>query len=169
MSLPITDTAAPNAPVGGREALLRNDPRAPGGRILAGLSVPSDPSFGYDVRRCTVRLLAGLGAAPQIVDDVLLLTTELFTNAVRHAPGADVTVSYRYDRDQAVFGVAIHDRGHALPAPDPRPALDHGIDPDALDESGRGLLVLAALAHDWGWHSLPSGKSVWFTVALPTS
>src|SRR6266702_2445949 len=36
---------------------------------------------------------------------------------------------------------------------------------DAEDETGRGLLVVAALAENWGWQPEPFGKVVWCELA----
>jgi hypothetical protein len=35
---------------------------------------------------------------------------------------------------------------------------------DALDEDGRGLLLLGAMARDWGVRLLPEGKAIWFVL-----
>jgi len=34
----------------------------------------------------------------------------------------------------------------------------------ALDEDGRGLLLLGAMAQDWGVRLLPEGTSIWFVL-----
>ncbi|MGD1057398.1 MAG: ATP-binding protein [Solirubrobacteraceae bacterium] len=38
--------------------------------------------------------------------------------------------------------------------------------PTPLDQSGRGLQIVQALAEDWGIVRSPNGKLVWFTLRL---
>lgn len=80
--------------------------------------------------------------------------TELVTNAVLHA-GTDVRVALR--RDEDTLRVEVADGSAAAPAR--RRYAD-----DA--QTGRGLLLLDALATSWGVDPLPAGegKVVWFEV-----
>ena len=89
----------------------------------------------------------------QRVDDAELLTSELVTNAVRHA-GAPVVVRVGQEADGVI--VAVQDPAPALPTP--RPAGPE-------DVSGRGLAIVAAMAADWGVDPVPDdGKAVWFRL-----
>jgi anti-sigma regulatory factor (Ser/Thr protein kinase) len=94
-----------------------------------------------------------------VVDDAVLLTSELVTNAVVHA-GTTVQVTCRL-ADGAVE-VVVSD-GHPerpvpeAPWPEPAPAEHTG---------GRGLLLPAALASAWGVAYGRSSKAVWFRLAL---
>jgi DNA-binding NarL/FixJ family response regulator len=90
-----------------------------------------------------------------VVDTVLLLTSEVVTNAVRHADaGCQVVV----ERLRDTLRVSVVDEGAGMPAP--RVAGDEA-------ESGRGLALVDTLATDWGVDALPNGKRVWFEVGLP--
>lgn len=94
-----------------------------------------------------------VGLSPNLVDDALLLVSELVTNAVRHGRG-DVELSVRVGADR--LRIAVSDRGPEMPiVPDGRPSIDR--------PSGRGLLIVAATATDWGVTPLqpPPGKTVW--------
>jgi hypothetical protein len=53
----------------------------------------------------------------------------------------------------AFVRIEVHDSSRASLAP-----ASHR---DAEDETGRGLMVVAALASDWGWEPESSGKVVW--------
>ena len=53
--------------------------------------------------------------------------------------------------------VDVHDTSRALPAPADAPA-------DA--ETGRGLIIVGALADEWGFYATPDGKAVYFTLAF---
>lgn len=86
------------------------------------------------------------------VDVVELLTSELVTNAVRHAHStARVAAELLGNRVR----VSVTDDGPGAPTPG-RPS------PDA--ESGRGLELVDALALRWGVVPLDVGKTVWFEV-----
>jgi anti-sigma regulatory factor (Ser/Thr protein kinase) len=84
-----------------------------------------------------------------------LLTSELVTNAIRHEAGD--TVKLFISCSCGHLRVYVHDSSRTWPAP-----LNAG--PDA--EAGRGLMLIASLSTDWGVYRTPSGKAVYFTLAL---
>ncbi|MET9804093.1 SpoIIE family protein phosphatase [Streptomyces sp. NPDC006368] len=96
-----------------------------------------------------------------VVDDAVVLTSELVTNAVIHAGtaadvlclrtehGVRVEVADRYPERE----VPLQGTGHA--------------EPDPERENGRGLLLCAALASRWGVDYSPTQKRVWFQLELP--
>ncbi|MGW1588648.1 SpoIIE family protein phosphatase [Streptomyces sp. NPDC002386] len=87
-------------------------------------------------------------------DDALLLLSEILTNAVRHAEGP---IGVRVCRTDTALTVEISDR--SLHLPQPRLAAE-------TDESGRGLLLVRALADDWGVRPTDEGKTTWFSLEL---
>lgn len=117
---------------------------------------------------------------PSVHRDLLLVASELVTNALRHglrlaaagaAPGEGPLPARP---DQPLVGVAllaaeanltcaVTDPGGGIPAA--RPA-------DPFAESGRGLLLVEALSLRWGWHGRvlhdgrPAGKTVWAQFPL---
>ncbi|PJF02093.1 PAS domain S-box protein [Streptomyces carminius] len=105
--------------------------------------------------------LQGWGLA-DIVDDAVVLTSELVTNAVVHA-GTAADVRCLRDGDSGVR-VEVVDRypDRGLPVQD----LGHHYgDPDR--EGGRGLLLCASLADRWGVDYTATDKRVWFRLDLP--
>lgn len=104
--------------------------------------------------------LQGWGYA-DVVDDAVVLTSELVTNAVVHAgtsadvlclrteDGVRVEVADRYPERE----IPIQGTGLSLGSPD--------------RENGRGLLLCAALASRWGIEYTPTYKQVWFQLDLP--
>jgi len=95
-----------------------------------------------------------------LVQMVELLTTELVTNAVLHAKTSihlGVTCG-----DHSVL-VTVQD--HSLQTPGEEQLH---FDGDQVIDTGRGMMVLAALADDFGWSLLPdeNGKVMWFTLAI---
>jgi CheY-like chemotaxis protein len=89
----------------------------------------------------------------ELVETVELLLTEMVTNAVVHA-GSSTTVSVGLLEDHV--HVQVHDRV---------PAAVQARRPDEDAESGRGLLLVEALARSWGSAPFADGKIVWFDVA----
>ncbi|MBG0852077.1 SpoIIE family protein phosphatase [Streptomyces spinoverrucosus] len=118
-----------------------------------GRSVASARSFVRDT-------LQGWGYA-DIVDDAVVLTSELVTNAVVHAGTAADVLCLRLD-DGVRIEVADHYPEREVPLQGS--AVNMGS-PDR--EGGRGLQLCAALAGRWGVDYTPTHKQVWFQLDLP--
>ncbi|MER6676333.1 SpoIIE family protein phosphatase [Streptomyces sp. NPDC000983] len=118
-----------------------------------GRSVASARSFVRDT-------LQGWGFA-DIVDDAVVLTSELVTNAVVHAgTSADVLCL----RSEDGVRIEVADRYPEREVPLQGAAVNMG----SLDrEGGRGLQLCAALAGRWGVEYAPTHKQVWFQLDLP--
>ncbi|MET9913472.1 ATP-binding protein [Streptomyces sp. NPDC006476] len=95
--------------------------------------------------------------ARRVVDDLLVIVSELVTNAVVHAPGEHVTVAVVLT--PTAVGVAVIDQGPR------RPIRAHV--PEADDEHGRGLFLVEALADRHGAQPAAGGTAVWACLALP--
>jgi anti-sigma regulatory factor (Ser/Thr protein kinase) len=91
---------------------------------------------------------------PQVIEHLLLVASELVTNAVRHC-GGGVVVRVMLEHDDILLEVSDGDTG------EPR-RTDHE---SPLATGGRGLVVVGALAHSWGVGQAGSGKVVW--VRMP--
>jgi anti-sigma regulatory factor (Ser/Thr protein kinase) len=88
------------------------------------------------------------------LDVVVLLTSELVTNAILHAR-TPVQVGVVRDRSQLM--VAVEDRAPAQAVLEPRNwSRDR--------PGGRGLALVADLSDQWGTRAHSSGKSVWFVL-----
>ncbi|GAA3376409.1 SpoIIE family protein phosphatase [Streptomyces sannanensis] len=104
--------------------------------------------------------LQGWGYA-DIVDDAVVLTSELVTNAVIHAGTRAEVLCLRTD-DGVKVEVADRYPEREIPLQGAGPAFHS---PDG--ENGRGLLLCAALASAWGVEYTPTDKRVWFRLDLP--
>jgi DNA-binding NarL/FixJ family response regulator len=92
----------------------------------------------------------------QILDDALLVASELATNAVTHA---DSSCRIRLSLNPASLRIDVLDTG----AGTPEPQMAGGT-----EEHGRGLHLVAALTMAWGLETVPGdGKLVWAELARP--
>jgi serine phosphatase RsbU (regulator of sigma subunit)/anti-sigma regulatory factor (Ser/Thr protein kinase) len=95
----------------------------------------------------------------ELVDDAVLLTSELVTNAVVHA-GTQVQVTCKLAA--SAVEVVVRDSHPARMVPGP--ARDDNI--PAERTHGRGLLLPSALASAWGVSYGAEAKAVWFRMGL---
>ena len=105
------------------------------------------------VREFVGRVVGGTGVA----DDVVLLSSELATNAVLHsASGGDGTFTVLVLVEGGLVRVEVHDRGSAEV-----PAIRQSRQ---LADSGAGLNLVDYIADRWGFYGGPSGRVVWFEM-----
>ncbi|MFC9248640.1 SpoIIE family protein phosphatase [Streptomyces sp. NPDC057136] len=95
-----------------------------------------------------------------VVDDAVVLTSELVTNAVVHAGTAADVLCLRTE-DGVRIEVSDHYPEREIPL------QGSGMDTSPERESGRGLLLCAALASRWGVEYTPTHKHAWFQLDLP--
>ncbi|MCX5061791.1 MULTISPECIES: SpoIIE family protein phosphatase [unclassified Streptomyces] len=118
-----------------------------------GRSVATARSFVRDT-------LQGWGFA-DIVDDAVVLTSELVTNAVVHAGTSADVLCLRSDEG---VRIEVADRYPEREIP----LQGHPVNMGSPDrEGGRGLQLCAALAGRWGVDYTPTQKQVWFHLDLP--
>ncbi|MFE2015813.1 ATP-binding protein [Streptomyces sp. NPDC059491] len=90
-----------------------------------------------------------------VVDDVLLLVSEIVTNALTHG-GAPYEL--RLDRTGGRVWVQVSDTSPVRPRP-------HGPH-RAGRTSGHGLYLLERISADWGCVRRGEGKAVWFEMEV---
>jgi anti-sigma regulatory factor (Ser/Thr protein kinase) len=90
-------------------------------------------------------------------DTAELLVSEMVTNAVRHGRGA---VRLRLGLSAGVVRCEVTDGAPAWPRQ--RPAAPGS---SSVSETGRGLLIMEAMAERWGVCSTGGGKTVWCELA----
>ncbi|MFE2062581.1 ATP-binding protein [Streptomyces sp. NPDC059467] len=118
---------------------------------------PMPPVAGAvsDVRRRAGAALAAWKVSPEIVEDALLVVSELLTNAIVHAlPPAVLRLSWIRDAGFGTLHIEVTDAGPARTAGQP----PEGIDPD---EHGRGEEIVHALATRHGIRVRPGGFTRW--------
>ena len=114
-------------------------------------SFPAEVSSAPAARRFATDVLRSWQCDP-LVDSAQLLVSELVANAVLHARS---TVSVRIRRLPARIRVEIGDASSEVPR------LRAG-DPGAV--TGRGLMIVDAVAAAWGVDPTEDGKIVWFEL-----
>ena len=106
--------------------------------------------------------VAGLGAGRSTVQhraegwgcthipDMLLVFSELVTNAAVHTSAGSTTVVTHVP---PTVRIAVHDTSHLVPA------LRHDARP-----GGFGLRIVQQLSDSWGWDQTATGKVVWSNI-----
>jgi anti-sigma regulatory factor (Ser/Thr protein kinase) len=115
--------------------------------------LPAEPTAAAVAR--AILEAVGSDLPEPIVVDAKLLTTEVVTNAIRHARGTQAVI-VRVRRNNYVR-VEVVDQG---PMFDPQPQTNR-----TRAGSGRGLMVVDAVANAWGVEPDEAGKKVWFELA----
>nr|WP_237502572.1 ATP-binding protein [Streptomyces sp. SID8374] len=88
-----------------------------------------------------------------LVDDASLIASELATNVIAHAKGTGDYFELGFRRRDGVLILEVADSYQWLMPELRKPADD--------ETSGRGLLIVDALAERWGVHPRNPGKTVW--------
>jgi anti-sigma regulatory factor (Ser/Thr protein kinase) len=111
------------------------------------------PEEIHNVRAFVAELVDGCPAA----DDVVLLSSEVATNAILHsASGAAGTFSVSVLAGRGSVRVEVRDLGSAT-APSVRRSRQPG-------ESGAGLSLVEKLSDRWGFDGGEHGRVVWFEM-----
>lgn len=107
-----------------------------------------DAASARDARRSVARFLEDHAGASESLSEAELIVGESLANTVQHAPGlVEVTVEWSGEHAKLI----VCDSG---------PGLGHPIGntlPDIMDENGRGLFIIAALAPDLHIRDIPGG------------
>lgn len=121
------------------------------------LEIRPDPAEVGRARRWARSRLAGSGieADEPLAQTLILLVSELVTNAVVHTgcpavlrlslPGAEAA-------EEAVVRLEVADRSDRAPVP-------RCVDGEST--GGRGLALVDGLADRWGWSAEGTGKRIW--------
>jgi PAS domain S-box-containing protein len=113
----------------------------------------ADPAVVGETRTLVADALATWG-----LDDLAytaqLIVSELVTNVIRHAVGP---IRLRLIRHSELV-CEITDGSSTAPR------MRHAR---VMDEGGRGLFLVAQMAHRWGTRYVPDGKITWAELALP--
>jgi len=131
-------------------AVFRNRPPASG---LSTLCLRVLDSEVGEARRYLARVLSGLVPAGHL-DDLEMCVSELVTNALRTARAHTETsgFAWSYADTPIHLSVATAERWSRLSVRDPNPAMPETVPGGLLDEGGRGLVIVDAVAA-CRWHT----------------
>jgi hypothetical protein len=115
----------------------------------------TDPAGGLAVVRRFVRLTLTAWSCRTVIDDALLLVTELATNALRHGAGRPVL---RLSVGAGHVRIEVFDDDPAPPVRRP-PGAD----------GGWGLALVERLSLAWGTTRRGPGKVVWCALSAPSA
>ncbi|MEV7994691.1 ATP-binding protein [Streptomyces sp. NPDC086077] len=128
------------------------------------MAVPHGPAgVGKARHRMRDQLRRG-GVAESVIDDAVLILSELLSNACKHgrplgdslAGDGDVRAAWRVDQGGRLLVEVTDGGGPTRPAPATPSVTAHG---------GRGLNIITALAEDWGVRDDTQGEvTVWVVV-----
>jgi sodium/proline symporter len=120
---------------------------------VASWDLPTDPAAVAHARSLAVQQLTEWDVA-DLTFTTELIVSELVTNAIRHATGP---ICLRLIRDRGLI-CEVSD------ASSTSPRMHHAR---TTDEGGRGLLIVAQLAHRWGTRYTATGKIIWTEQVVP--
>ena len=160
------DEVAPDTPAGMVAQLLPQGPDDDVAVLMVQIDRLQEPSASVtlpvaqhlaavrQVRDVAARSLRRWSLGAQQRHDVLLVLSELVTNALVHGR-APVEVRLRCTK--RYLTLEVHDGATSLPR------LRR---PDADDEHGRGVQLVSILSDRWAIRPTPTGKAVWAMFAL---
>jgi anti-sigma regulatory factor (Ser/Thr protein kinase) len=121
---------------------------------LRATNLPPEASSVSAARRFAVQAAGELAGSSEHLSDASLLVSELTTNAVQHA-ATPIRVSVARTDDTIRF--EVHDDDPTIPV------LPASL-PPADATSGRGIVLVDAIARAWGVDGDAVGKTVWFEL-----
>ncbi|MDX3098128.1 serine/threonine-protein phosphatase [Streptomyces sp. ME19-03-3] len=129
-------------------AVLAARTRTFGSGAVASWDLTPDPAAVSHARKHVAGTLAAWGL-PDATHTTELIVSELVTNAIRHA------------RPPFRLRLIRHDDGLTCEVSDSSSTTPHLRRARTLDESGRGLFIVAQLTHRWGCRHTEVGKVIW--------
>jgi anti-sigma regulatory factor (Ser/Thr protein kinase) len=121
--------------------------------FLGSLTIPGRPEHVREARAFVAKALGDLHPG---LEDVVLLTSELVTNAVMHSAShcAGGTVTVQITESAGGVRVEVADAGSDLSAPVVRG--------DVYASDGHGLFLVQTLSDQWGYLRDDNSTTVWF-------
>ncbi|GBQ01006.1 ATP-binding protein [Streptomyces spongiicola] len=129
------------------------------------MAVPHGPAGVGEARHRMREQLRRSGVSDSVVDDAVLILSELLSNACRHGRplgqhteigDGDIRAAWRLDPSGGLTVEVTDGGGPTRPVPSTPSVTAHG---------GRGLSIISALARDWGVRDSAAGEvTVWALV-----
>lgn len=114
--------------------------------------MPFEPATASIARTKLASFLTLNRASSQVIDDALIVLSEMVANAVSHGdPSDDGKIELSWSINKGLLEISVHDGG-----------ADASLEPIDFDEdslSGRGLSIIARVADRW-WVDMSAGTRV---------
>ncbi|WP_254407194.1 ATP-binding protein [Streptomyces sp. GMY02] len=129
------------------------------------MAVPHGPAGVGEARHRMREQLSRSGVSDAVVDDAVLILSELVSNACRHGRplgreqigDGDIRAAWRVDKAGRLIVEVTDGGGPTRPIP---------ATPSVTARGGRGLNIISALAQEWGVRDSESGEvTVWVIVS----
>jgi anti-sigma regulatory factor (Ser/Thr protein kinase) len=117
------------------------------------LRLPPEPIAPILARAAVTAIGSGLPGS--VVSDAELLTSEVVSNAVKHAD---------LDPSQEIVLRVVMDERLRVEVADPGPPFEADLRRQSSDTSGWGLFLIEAIAMSWDVEPEGVGKKVWFEL-----
>ena len=117
------------------------------------LRLPAEPIAPILARAAVTAIGSGLPAS--VVSDAELLTSEVVSNAVKHAD---------LDPSQKIVLRVVMDERLRIEVADPGPPFEADLRRRSSGTSGWGLFLIEGIATSWGVEPEGAGKKVWFEL-----
>lgn len=120
------------------------------------LELPPQVTSPGAARRAVCELLGDAGVSGSVLDDALLLVSELVTNAVHHARSCVEVIAVV---EHSELRLRVTDRDSSIPLT---------TTPTPGQVGGWGLHLIEQMCSAWGWdvHTTADGKTVWANLPL---
>lgn len=132
----------------------------PSSRPSATVRLPFEPSTPSIARTKLAGFLTVNRASAAVIDDALIVLSEMVANAVCHGRPTDdgtMELAWTIDPDRQLLEISVHDGGQG--------ATLEPIDFDEDSLSGRGLSIINRVADRW-WVDMSAGTRVRAELAL---
>jgi anti-sigma regulatory factor (Ser/Thr protein kinase) len=116
---------------------------------------PAAPGLARTLLRTELDAQLSEHARREIVDDAVVVISELVTNAVEAATENGVLAVHIHHGE---LTIKVTDRAEGWPTPQRQ---------DVNARRGRGLMIVDSITASWGVTVSGAGKTVWATLALP--
>ena len=122
---------------------------------LIAFTLPSTP-YSVQMARFYIRAALTYHELGDYSEDAEMVTSELVTNAIKHAGALKFGLEVMHMADSGAVAVIVTD-------PSPHPPVKRDLSEDT--EHGRGLNIVEALSASWGWRPQDPGKAVYAILA----
>jgi anti-sigma regulatory factor (Ser/Thr protein kinase) len=120
------------------------------------MALPTAPQAARMARQATLEALV-VWRLGHLADIIVLLVSELVTNAVRHARPESAGMELRLEAAGGTLRIEVEDGDPRWPQPRTL---------TGPEESGFGFVLVDALASKWGVRDTAAGKAVWVELDI---